>query len=117
GVARLPAPIDLMPAVDLMLVDAERTLGPRLVVVRRPKALLVGALDLDALGIVMRNLIENADKHGTAGGTITVTIGDNVLDISSQGPIVGPERLGLLGRRFERGNATSEGSGLGLAIV
>ncbi|MDC9822768.1 HAMP domain-containing sensor histidine kinase [Devosia sp. ZB163] len=117
GVARLPSPIDLIPAVDLTLGDAARTLGARLIVVRRPKAHLAGALDLDALGIVMRNLIENAVKHGSTGGPITVTIGENVLDISSEGPIVSPERLGMLVRRFERGDATSDGSGLGLAIV
>jgi two-component system OmpR family sensor kinase len=117
GVARLATPIDLMPAVDLTLDDAQRTLGSRLVVLRHPKARLAAALDVDALGIVVRNLIENADKHGSAGGTIEVTIGDNSLDISSLGPVVSPERLRLLARRFERGEATADGSGLGLAIV
>lgn len=117
GVARLPTPINLMPALNLTLDDAKRALGNRLVVSHQPGAHLVAALDLDALGIVIRNLIENADKHGVACGTIEVTAGDNLLDISSEGPIVSTERLGLLVRRFERGDTTSDGSGLGLAIV
>ncbi len=117
GVARLPAPIDLMPAVELTLADAGRMLGPRLTVDRRPNARLTAALDLDALGIVLRNLIENADKHGAAGGQIIVGLGDNMLDVSSEGPIVGSERLAVLIRRFERGDTASDGAGLGLAIV
>ena len=117
GVARLPAPIDLLPALELALDDAGRALGQRLVVVRQPAARLLAGLDVDAFGIVLRNLLENAGNHGAAGGTIEVSIGDNVLDISSEGATVSPERLQRLVRRFERGDATSEGAGLGLAIV
>lgn len=117
GVARLPAPLDLLPALNVIIEEATRFLGPRLVMVRQPDARLFAPLDLDAFGIVVRNLIENADKHGLASGVIEIRVGENKLEISSEGPAVSLERLATLPRRFERGDSTSDGAGLGLAIV
>lgn len=117
GAARLAEPIDLLPAARVLLGDAQRELGPRLTVSVAPGALLSAKMDIDAFGIVMRNLIENADKHGSVAGPISVSIGDNVLEVSNSGPVVPADRLAVLGHRFERGSATSPGSGLGLAIV
>lgn len=117
GAARLPEPIDLLPAFQVLLHDLQRDPGARVTVVVRPDARLSGRLDVDAFGIVVRNLIENAERHGAPQGPITVQVGDNVLDVSSAGPVVPPHQLAALGRRFERGAATAPGSGLGLAIV
>lgn len=116
-VARLAAPIDLLPGLRLTVADAQRTLGRRLSLRLAPDARVVAQLDLDAFGIVIRNLIENAEKHGAAGGAIEVRVGNNLIEVTSDGPVVPPDRLALLGRRFERGESQASGAGLGLAIV
>jgi len=116
-VARLAEPIDLLPGLRLTVTDAQRSLGPRVTLASEPGARLFAQLDLDAFGIVVRNLIENADKHGLPGGAIEVVAGDNVLEVSSEGPVVSGDRLAVLARRFERGDSASSGAGLGLAIV
>lgn len=117
GVARLPAPIDLLPAVRLIAADAERPLGHRLALTVAPGARLEAQLDLDAFGIVMRNLIENAQLHGAPDETIAITVGDGTVEVSNGGPTVPADRLVALARRFERGSTEAPGSGLGLAIV
>lgn len=117
GVARLAEPIDLLPALRLIAVDAQRTLGSRLALVVTPGARLEARLDLDAFGIVMRNLIENAQVHGPSDGPVEIEVGDGVLAVSNAGPAVPNDRLAVLAHRFERGSAETPGSGLGLAIV
>jgi len=117
GAARLPEAIDLLPAAEVLLRDARRHFGLRLTTDIGPDARLMGRLDIDAFGIVVRNLLENADRHGIAGGPVRIAIGDNTLEVTSAGEPVAPEQLELLGRRFERGSATTSGSGLGLAII
>ena len=117
GAARLAEPIDLLPAAQVLIREARRDLGGRLTTHMAPDARLIGRLDIDAFGIVVRNLLENADRHGTAGGPIDITIGNNLLEVTSAGPLVPPDQLSLLGRRFERAGTTTPGSGLGLAIV
>lgn len=73
--------------------------------------------DVDALGIVLRNLIENALIHGESLAPVTIRVGkDGVISISNLGAVVPPEVLVLLTQRFRRGSTTTEGSGLGLAI-
>lgn len=54
-----------------------------------------------ALGIGLRNLINNALRHGQPGTPIRTTLSGG----------------GRLTHRFERGSANAAGSGLGLAIV
>lgn len=117
GVARLAEPIDLLPALRLIVDDAQRTLGSRLELVVAPGARLEAQLDLDAFGIVMRNLIENAQVHGAPDGPIEVVAGAGMVEVSNAGPAVPGDRLAVLARRFERGSAEAPGSGLGLAIV
>lgn len=74
------------------------------------------AIDTDALAIVLRNLIENALRHGAEHGHVEVRIDDDTrLSVINEGPVVAaPDRLV---KRFERGATRAEGSGLGLAIV
>lgn len=117
GMARSAAPIDLLPALKLMLADTSRSLGDRLTLTIAPGAQLVAPLDLDAFGIVVRNLIENAERHGLRGGRIAVSVGNGELSVSNDGDIVPADRLPMLTRRFERGGSQAAGSGLGLAIV
>ncbi len=74
--------------------------------------------DADALGIVVHNLIDNALAHGDRSEPVTVQVGpDGALAVRNAGPVVPPETLATLTRRFMRGGASAEGSGLGLSIV
>ncbi|MEC8918519.1 MAG: ATP-binding protein [Pseudomonadota bacterium] len=72
------------------------------------------------LVIALRNLLENAMRHGLPGGPIEIeaheTNGVAVIDIINQGEAIPSEQLAHLTERFHRGNHP-QGSGLGLSIV
>ncbi|MGC5198748.1 sensor histidine kinase, partial [Aphanothece microscopica] len=75
-------------------------------------------LDPDAFGILLRNLIENALRHGEEAHPIEVTLSpEGLLTVANDGPVVPTETIARLTARFERGGSDREGSGLGLAIV
>lgn len=78
----------------------------------------------DALlfGVLVRNLVDNALRHGAEGGHVHVSVhadgADAVLEVSDAGRGVAPELLSRLGQRFQRADdAAAPGSGLGLSIV
>jgi two-component system sensor histidine kinase QseC len=74
------------------------------------------------VAILLRNLLDNAIRHGPAGTTVevgvqAVTSGAELV-VTDQGPGVPPEERDRLGERFHRVLGTGEtGSGLGLSIV
>lgn len=71
------------------------------------------------LAILIRNLVQNALRHGRHG--VRVSVGREgeavVLRVTDSGPGVPAAELAQLGERFFRGSARNEGSGLGLSIV
>jgi two-component system OmpR family sensor kinase len=78
--------------------------------------------DLDAVGLALRNLLENAVVHGAGGTTICVRCKDTpdgaVLAVIDDGPGSPSSELGALVKRFARGTrAAGSGAGLGLSIV
>lgn len=73
--------------------------------------------DIDAIGIVLRNCIDNAFKHGGPGSRVTVLVDGPEIYVIDDGPGVAPESLPKLVRPFERGMTAAEGSGLGLSIA
>ena len=78
--------------------------------------------DVDAVGLALRNLIENALVHGQGGSWILVFSGlvDGApgLVVTDDGPGVDATELPTLTRRFARGKgAGGTGAGLGLSIV
>ena len=74
--------------------------------------------DLDALGIALRNLIENALLHSGATQHVTVRITPlPSIEVIDEGPGIPPDRLDTVRQPFERGESPSPGHGLGLAIV
>jgi len=74
--------------------------------------------DPDALGIVLQNLIDNALAHGNRSEPVTVRVTpDGTIAVANAGPVVPPESLATLTRRFVRGGTSAEGLGLGLSIV
>jgi two-component system OmpR family sensor kinase len=73
-------------------------------------------IDPDAVAIIVRNLIENALRHGQ--GAVAVTLDQNgSLCVQNDCPPIPSDELAALSGRFVRGKKAGDGSGLGLAIV
>lgn len=119
GVALRHEPVDLVQLAVLVADDfAEpQRSGQLRLEVLGPQPPVQG--DIDALGIALRNLIDNAFKHAGAGATVTVLVGRQRLQVVDDGPGVPPERLAGLVRKFDRGGSRQAvlGCGLGLAMV
>ncbi len=120
GIALSRDPVDVMPAMRLVAQEFMRrgdTAG-RLHFDDGGRSRLVARIDMDAFAIALRNLIDNALHHGRGGGPVVVHIeSDGSIHVVNGGPVVPPQRLATLTRRFERGAAEAPGAGLGLAIV
>lgn len=79
---------------------------------------VLSVIDPDALAILLRNLLENALKHGTVDEPVTVVLSASAeLRVANHCPVVTPDQLRGLTERFVRGPTKAAGSGLGLAIV
>ncbi|WP_417841203.1 histidine kinase dimerization/phospho-acceptor domain-containing protein [Terasakiella sp.] len=75
-------------------------------------------VDMDATAIILRNLLENALRHGACDIPIVIFCDDeNALHIQNDCDVLAPENLDILTHRFERASSQADGSGLGLAIV
>jgi two-component system, OmpR family, sensor kinase len=76
----------------------------------------------DALGILLRNLLDNALKYTPESGSVDVSVqregADMVLTVDDSGPgIEAADRERVLDRFYRVQGAAGSGSGLGLAIV
>jgi len=83
---------------------------------------VTAAVDGALLEVLLRNLLDNAVRHGRGPGVVTVSCragpGSAVLEVADQGPGVTDDELARLGQRFYRAStAQGPGSGLGLSIV
>ena len=109
---------DLRPVLQMIVQDLSRqTLEGRLVV-SLPSEPVLSDLDPDAFGIVLRNLVDNALRHGLPDEPVHIELTqEGRLAVSNASPLVAEELMKRLAYRFERGEASAEGSGLGLAIV
>lgn len=117
GRLRADEPSDLRMVVKMVIQDFARA-GEARIVSSVPDVPVLSLLDPDAVGILARNLIENALKHGADGGRVEVVLEtDGVLRVANDGPVLSPETMDKLMRRFERGNGKIGGAGLGLSII
>ena len=74
--------------------------------------------DADMLGVLVRNLVDNALRYTPGGGHVTVTVDDGGLSVEDSGPGIPPEERSRVFDRFHRlAGQDCEGSGLGLSIV
>ncbi|GAB4355217.1 MAG: HAMP domain-containing sensor histidine kinase [Kiloniellaceae bacterium] len=120
GIALSRDPVDVMPALRLVIEELARRgdVGARLDFDNGGWDRLMARMDIDAFGIVLRNLVDNALRHGRPGGPVAVFIdAAGAIHVRNEGPVVPPERLARLTERFERAGAQASGAGLGLAIV
>ncbi|MBK5934754.1 two-component system OmpR family sensor kinase [Rhodovulum imhoffii] len=112
GRLRTEAPFDVREVVRISLRDFS---DPRLdhALAETP---VMSDIDPDALSVLLRNLVENALRHGQ--GPVRVELSaQGVLAVSNGGPVLDEGTIARLMRRFQRGATRAEGSGLGLSIV
>jgi two-component system OmpR family sensor kinase len=109
---------DLLPLLAHVVDDIGRTTSVRLDVQLPDSAAVLASIDADAFAILLRNLLENAVKHGDPTQAVKISLSaDARLCISNAGPVVPAPVLAQLTGRFVRGASEVEGSGLGLAIA
>ncbi len=113
------APQDLCPVLALVVDDFRRgahAASP--IELDLPDEAVESWIDPDAFAIVVRNLIDNAMKHGTPGRPVQVSLTPaGEFSVKNRGPVLPHDELARLVKPFERGATTARGSGLGLAIV
>lgn len=118
GRLRLDVSADLRAVARVVADDVGRMGAPGRIALTLPDAPVMSDLDPDAFGILCRNLLENALRHGAEAAPVAVTLkADGQLIVANDGRVVPREALDRLTARFERAGARSDGSGLGLAIV
>ncbi|SFU21059.1 ATP-binding protein [Sedimentitalea nanhaiensis] len=108
---------DLRPVLDMVLADFNGMAGPARIQSTLSTDPVLSDLDPDAFAIVVRNLIENALRHGNGGTPVQVALTGDTLRVVNDGPPLPAQTLARLTARFERGQSASDGSGLGLSIV
>ncbi len=91
---------------------AARGLALRVAVTGRPAL----AMNPGLAESLVANLLQNAVKHGTPGGSVEVTLTPAELRVANPGPVVTGDPSRFL-ERFRKHNAASDSPGLGLAIV
>ena len=120
GIGRSDTPSDLKAILDMLMVDYardSRTEG-RVAYQAEPGAAMVRNADIDAFGIVIRNLVENALSHGDPEQPVEVSIdGNGTIRVVNDSSVIAAADLANLKRRFRRGATNAPGSGLGLAIA
>ena len=113
------APQDLRPVIELVIEDFRRIAHtPNPITLDLPDQPVESWIDPDAFAIVVRNLVDNAQKHGARGEPVRVSLSEaGAFTVANRGPVLAENDLARLMKPFERGATTARGSGLGLAIV
>ncbi|NYT61024.1 two-component sensor histidine kinase [Alcaligenaceae bacterium] len=112
------APQDLAMLLAHVVQDVRRTASAPIELTLPPTEPVLSMIDPDAFAILVRNLIENALKHGAPDSAIEVSLSsDALLKVVNAGAVVDAINLAQLTRRFVRGGSRAEGFGLGLAIA
>ena len=118
GRLRMDRSADLRAVAPVIVEDIGRAGAPGRITLTLPETAVMSDIDPDAFGIPCRNLVENAQRHGTDTAPVEVTLtGDGHLIVANGGLVLPRDTLDRLTARFERANASNDGSGLGLAIV
>jgi two-component system sensor histidine kinase QseC len=74
--------------------------------------------DAGLLGVLLRNLLDNAVRYAPAGSAVGLRFTATGLSVENAGPPLPAETLAHLGERFHRPEGQTEiGSGLGISIA
>lgn len=116
GIARWGQSFDLVPIIRFLVKELEREKGCAIEMTGAGHLFVDG--DVDAAGILLRNLLENAVIHGTSDQSVRVLItGDRQVLVFNDCDPIALTTLLELEKPFVRGKTDTEGSGLGLAIA
>lgn len=118
GIGTTGEAVDLAPVLDLVVEDFLRAGADRLVYQRDHDAHLAGNVNQDAFAIAIRNMIENALRHGAKDQPVEISIiNDRSILVTNGGQALDDAQLRIVRKRFQRINSTTPGSGLGLSII
>lgn len=111
-------PQDLALVLNHVVQDLQRS-SPVPIDLQLPLSGPVWSLvDADAFAILVKNLLENALKHGSQDTSVEVRLTDDArLSVINGGEVVPQIKLDNILQRFARGNTRTEGYGLGLTIA
>jgi two-component system OmpR family sensor kinase len=86
---------NLVPILRMVASDYDHQAPGRLLL-NLPDGDVTSLLDLDAFAILVRNLIENALRHGADDQPVNISLTDDgILRVVNRGEIVSPEKLAL----------------------
>ncbi|SIS97511.1 ATP-binding protein [Neptunomonas antarctica] len=110
---------DLASLLRLVVDDMQRSFPASMIKLILPQdGAFMSVIDPDAFAILVRNLLDNAIKHGASNQPIEISFSSKgVLSIVNAAPVIPAETLVQLRRRFVRSNISVQGLGLGLAIA
>lgn len=115
-------PVDLAECARIALSDLEESAALQGVGLRGVLNSAVVEGDIDLLITLVRNLVDNALRHGSDGKHVEVECrgseGNVLLEVRDHGPGIPEHARAAVFERFSRGEqAAATGAGLGLAIV
>lgn len=111
-------PYNIVKVLHYVLDEFRSTATSRLQLTTPEGELVFSSIDPDAFAILVRNLIENALKHGVPGQPVEIKLtAEGDLRIINAGSVIPAEELQHLTERFVRSKTLASGSGLGLAIA
>jgi two-component system OmpR family sensor kinase len=110
---------NLISLLKLIMDDSQRSHSEKTITLTLPKKNeYMSIIDPDAFAILIRNLLDNAIKHGGRNQPIEVSFSANgLLNIVNASSVIPADTLAQLRRRFVRSNSSVQGMGLGLAIA
>ncbi|MDP2779106.1 HAMP domain-containing sensor histidine kinase [Devosia sp.] len=118
GFARSDLETNLRPVLTMVVDDINATtIWHDRVRIDTATANLIAPMDPDAFAIALRNLIENALKHGAPTHPVHILYDNGTVRVRNAGKLVEAAELSRLGQPFMRGATTADGSGLGLSIA
>ena len=117
GVGMTLSRIDLKPIVQMLVRDLSFR-SSRTVNLSVPENPTWINADVDAVGIVLQNLLQNAERYAPPETPVEVDLTlDGLLSVRNDSEAIPEDVLKSLHDRFARANQSKLGSGIGLSIV